>query len=64
MQFYIIISDRKIYREKEKELLNRIMARNYETFIQGEVATKEIPQEKLTPEEYLARYGEEGLPVI
>lgn len=65
MQYWLIISDRKSFREKEKELLNRLMARNFETFIQGEVATKERQQERiLTPEEYLAKYGEEGLPVI
>ena len=64
MQYWIILSDRKLSREKEKELLNRIMARNYEAFVQGEAAVKEIPQERLTPEEYLAKYGEEGLPVI
>ena len=71
MQYRMILSDRKLYREREKELLNRIMTRNYETFIQGEVAKGEAPkestQESLTPEEYIARYpgyGEIGYPVI
>lgn len=72
MQYFLILYERndfknreKAFLDKEKELLNRIMARNYETFVQGEVAMKPQEQERiLTPEEYLAKYGEEGLPVI
>ena len=48
--------------EREKELLDRIMARNYETFVHGEVLRK--PEQPLTPEEIYERDHERGIPVL
>lgn len=46
---------------KEKDLLDRIMARNFETFVQGEVV-RESPK-PLTPEEIYEQQLERGIPV-
>ena len=46
---------------KEKDLLNRIQARNYETFVQSEVM-REVPR-PLTPEEIYEQQLERGIPV-
>ena len=46
---------------RERDLLNRLMARNYETFVQGEVALKEGAA-PLTPEE-IYDLQERGVPV-
>jgi hypothetical protein len=46
---------------KEKDLLNRIQARNYETFVQSEVM-RETPR-PLTPEEIYEQQLERGIPV-
>jgi hypothetical protein len=45
---------------REKDLLNRLMSRNYETFIQGEVIMNPKP---LSPEEIFERQQERGIPV-
>ena len=47
--------------QKEKDLLNRIMSRNYETFVQGEIVQQ--PQKPLTPEEIYEQQLERGIPV-
>ena len=45
---------------KEKDLLNRILARNYETYVQAEVLQKEKP---LTEEEIYEQQRERGIPI-
>jgi predicted Holliday junction resolvase-like endonuclease len=45
---------------KEKDLLNRILARNYETYVQAEVLQKEKP---LTEEDIYEQQRERGIPV-
>jgi hypothetical protein len=45
---------------REKDLLNRLMSRNYETFVQGEVIMNPKP---LSPEEIFERQQERGIPV-
>jgi len=47
--------------EKERTLLDRIMTRNYETFVQAEVMRK--PDAPLTPEEIYEQQIERGIPV-
>lgn len=65
VQFCLIISEKKDSWNREKDLLNRIMAKDYETFARVEIAKNDVDSvTKLTPEEYLQRYGEEGIPVI
>lgn len=65
VQNYMIISERKHVWKREKDLLNRIMAKDYETYASFEVSNNNVDDiEKLTPEEYLERYGENGIPVI
>ena len=65
VQNYMIISERKHVWKIEKDLLNRIMAKDYETYASFEVSNNNVDDiEKLTPEEYLERYGENGIPVI
>lgn len=48
--------------DKEKDLLNRIMTRNYETFVQAEVV-KNQSERVLTPEEIYEQQLERGIPV-
>jgi hypothetical protein len=45
---------------KEKDLLNRILARNYETYVQAEVLQKPTP---LTDEEIYEQQRERGIPI-
>jgi hypothetical protein len=51
----------KQFSEKQSELLNRVMARDYETYVQAEVLRK--PERPLTPEEIAAMQEERGIPV-
>jgi hypothetical protein len=51
----------KQFSEKQSELLNRVMARNFETYVQAEVLRK--PERPLTPEEIAAMQEERGIPV-
>jgi hypothetical protein len=60
-QGYFIYKMRQDQVEREKDLLNRIMSRNYETFVQGDVVRKEA--RPLTPEEIYERELERGVPV-
>lgn len=46
---------------REKDLLNRIMTRNYETFVQAEKLMQ--PERPLTPAEIAALQEERGIPV-
>ena len=61
-QGWLIRDDRKRSDEREKDLLCRIMARNYETFVQGEVAKAQVDR-PLTPEEIFEMQQERGIPV-
>ena len=61
-QGWLIRDDRKRADEREKDLLCRIMARNYETFVQGEVAKAQVDR-PLTPEEIFEMQQERGIPV-
>jgi predicted Holliday junction resolvase-like endonuclease len=47
---------------KEKDLLNRVMTRNYETFVQSEVVRNQSDHQ-LTPEEIYEQQLERGIPV-
>jgi predicted Holliday junction resolvase-like endonuclease len=60
-QCYLIYDLTEKWDAKEKDLLNRLMARNFETFVQGEVL-KEQPR-PLTPEEIYEQQIERGIPV-
>jgi predicted Holliday junction resolvase-like endonuclease len=46
---------------KEKDLLNRVMSRNYETYVQAEVVQKD--KEPLSPEEIYEKELERGIPI-
>jgi predicted Holliday junction resolvase-like endonuclease len=59
-QGYLIFSLTEKWDAKEKDLLNRILARNYETYVQAEVLQKEKP---LTEEEIYEQQRERGIPV-
>ena len=60
-QCYLIHDLTNKWDAKEKDLLDRIMARNFETFVQGEVV-RESPK-PLTPEEIYEQQLERGIPV-
>jgi len=60
-QGVFIYLQKRVYDENAKELLNRLMARNYETFMQGEELRK--PARELTPEEIYVMQQERGIPV-
>ena len=52
----------KHFKEMSKDLLNRVMARNYETFVQGDVVRAQA-EKPLTPEEIYEKQYERGIPV-
>lgn len=60
-QCYLIHDLTEKWDVKEKDLLNRVMSRNYETFVQGEVIQQ--PPKLLTPEEIYEQQLERGIPV-
>jgi hypothetical protein len=60
-QCYLIHDLTEKWDVKEKDLLNRVMSRNYETFVQGEVIQQ--PPKPLTPEEIYEQQLERGIPV-
>ena len=60
-QGVFIYLQKQIHDETVKDLLNRLMARNYETFVQSEELRK-TPR-PLTPEELEAIQAERGIPV-
>lgn len=60
-QCYLIHDLTEKWDVKEKDLLNRILARNYETYVQAEVLQK--PPKPLTPEEIYEQQLERGIPV-
>ena len=60
-QCYLIHDLTEKWDVKEKDLLNRVMSRNYETFVQGEVIQQ--PPKPLTPEEIYEKQLERGIPV-
>jgi hypothetical protein len=61
LEAYLLIKFSNKWDAKEKDLLNRIMTRNYETFIQGEVIQQ--PPRPMTPEEIYEQQLERGIPV-
>jgi hypothetical protein len=61
-QCYLIHDLSEKWDAKEKDLLNRILAKNYETFVQGEAVMREPPK-PLTPEEIYEQQIERGIPV-
>lgn len=61
LEAYLLIKFSNKWDAKEKDLLNRIMTRNYETFMQGEVIQQ--PPRPLTPEEIYEQQLERGIPV-
>jgi hypothetical protein len=54
-----IWAQKKHFEKTEKDLLNRILARNYETYVQGEKILE--PPRPLTPEEIYERDMERGV---
>jgi hypothetical protein len=62
VQVIYIILQRQDSLKVQTDLLNRIMARNYETYVQAEIAKREEKKE-LTPEEIYAMQAERGIPV-
>ena len=60
-QCYLIHDLTEKWDAKEKDLLNRVMSRNYETFVQGEVIQQ--PPKSLTPEEIYEQQLERGIPI-
>ena len=60
-QGVFIYLQKQDYNKREKEMLNRLMSRNYETFVQGEVVLKDKPA--MTAEEIYEQQREKGIPV-
>jgi predicted Holliday junction resolvase-like endonuclease len=60
-QCYLIHDLTEKWDVKEKDLLNRVMSRNYETFVHGEIVQQ--PPKPLTPEEIYEQQLERGIPV-
>jgi hypothetical protein len=60
LQSYLIIMILNRSDKRESDLLNRIMTRNYETYVQAEVLKEPKP---LTPEEIYEQQIERGIPV-
>lgn len=60
IQFAVIVYLLKKKDDVERDLLNRIMTRNYETYVQAESILKERP---LTDEEIYEQQIERGIPV-
>lgn len=57
LMMYLIID---FFQKKEKDLLNRIMSGNYQTYVQAEVLKEERP---LTDEEIYEQQLERGIPI-
>jgi len=53
-----IYLQKTVYDAQEKDLLNRIMAKNYETYVQAQELMK--PKRELTPEEIYQMQQERG----
>lgn len=60
-QGVFIFMQKKDSLARERDLLNRVMTRNYETFVQAEVLNKQ--EEPMTYEEFEQRNIERGIPV-
>jgi hypothetical protein len=61
-QGWMIYDERAHSARIESELLDRLMAREYSTYIQGEVAKEQV-KKPLTPEEIYDMQQERGIPV-
>ena len=55
-----IFMQKKDFAAREQDLLNRLMSRNFETYVQAEVVQNPKP---LTPEEIYEMNEERGIPV-
>ena len=62
VQVIYIVLQRQDNMKVQEDLLNRIMARNYETYVQAEIAKRE-DKKHLTAEEIYAMQEERGIPV-
>jgi len=60
-QGVFIFLQKKDFSRREQDLLNRIMSRSYETYVQGEKLME--PPRPLTPEEIYEMEQERGIPV-
>lgn len=61
-QGWMHYDQRRAYKTEVGDLLNRLMARDYPVYIQGEVA-REQAKRPLTPEEIDAMQYERGIPI-
>lgn len=53
---------RKHYEDRISNLLDRVMANSYPTYIQGEIAKEQV-KKPMTPEEIYETQRERGIPV-
>jgi hypothetical protein len=60
-QGVFIFLQKQTHDEIEKDLLNRLMSRNYETYVQAQKLME--PERPLTPDEIYERQQERGIPV-
>ena len=60
-QGVFIFLQKKDFSRREQDLLNRVMSRNYETYVQGEKLME--PPRPLTPEEIYEMEQERGIPI-
>jgi hypothetical protein len=61
-QGWMIYDERAHSARIEDELLNRLMAKDYPMYVQGEIAKEQV-KKPLTPEEIYEMQQERGLPV-
>jgi len=61
-QGFFIRNLTKFYEEREKDLMDRVMSRNYESFVQAGVIREEL-KKSLTAEEIAEMQQERGIPV-
>lgn len=61
-QGWLFHDQRKAYEQEIGDLLNRLMARDYPMYVQGEVAKEQVKR-PLTPEEIYEMQQERGIPV-
>lgn len=62
-QGFLILSLQSTHDKVQRDLLDRVLARNYETFVQAQAVRAEAERKPLTLEEIHRLQEEQGIPV-
>lgn len=62
-QGFLILSLQSTHDKVQRDLLDRVLARNYETFVQAQAVRAETGRKPLTLEEIHRLQEEQGIPV-